>query len=363
MDKIKYRNGLSIGVLFMIGSSVIKTTSYGHHSVQGLIVSFIIMLIVMFIYQNMLNKYHSLTLEEIIERKIGKVLTKILFFMYLLFIIYKASRSLFLFNSFVDAINQANTSIKTSLLFLSILLITYILKSGFKSMSKFFQFCFISAVLAIVILFMIGISEMDLTNILPIVPLYKNDFIKNTIIYCVRPFGEATFLYNIFSKIEDCKEKRTVFYRSQIISLLIMLIILIETIAILGDNFILVLSYPYFTAIACIDVLSFVARIEILSMVMFYMFTLTKVVILIYLASQTIDYLINIKDKTTINNNNYYCYLVVFVTILSLIIYDNTIDLKTNIFIYCVLSFIFILIIPFVINILKTKEIFVKDKT
>ena len=102
---------------------------------------------------------------------------------------------------------------------------------------------------------------------------------NNTLNLLVQPFIELTLLYNIFCKLKiNQKSKKHIFLIVSFITLIILLIITIESIGLLGDEYYSFLNFPYYSAISCINMNKIVIKIESLSLIIFYFTSFIKFV-------------------------------------------------------------------------------------
>ena len=63
----------------------------------------------------------------------------------------------------------------------------------------------------IFLLFILGIKDINYKNLFPFYTLKTNEFFNNLNVFIAQPFLETTFLFNIFSKIEESKVKKNIF--------------------------------------------------------------------------------------------------------------------------------------------------------
>ena len=350
MDNIRRRHIISISVLFAIGSSVITISSNGYHCIQSLIMAFVLSLLVYFLYHRLLEKYPGMNLFEIIKYKYNNIFGKTIIIIYIIFLVLKAARIVYMFTDFISTINQLDFLSKNLIMILNMILLGYFLKSSLISLCRFSQTGFILTLLMIAILFILGIKDINYTNLLPIIPIHKNDFFYNTLVFLVQPFLEMSVLYNVICKMKFEKEKKNIFYLIAFISLIVLLFLSIETIGILGDNYAVIINYPYYSAIASINVSKIVIRIESMSLIIFYYCEIIKIIFLIYSIILGINTLANSKKKI-------YYPLLLLIHVLSLIVYDNISELKEMTKYYCIFALIFLFIIPLLLLIKKDKKI------
>ena len=172
-------------------------------------------------------------------------------------------------------------------------------------------------------------SDIEFNNLLPIVT--KNIDFNNTLNLLVQPFIELTLLYNIFCKLKINQKSKKSNLLSQLtnepkpigtflivsfITLIILLIITIESIGLLGDEYYSFLNFPYYSAISCINMNKIVIKIESLSLIIFYFTSFIKLIFTIYNFVLGFNLITNTKKK-------YYFPYILFIHVLSFIMFDN----------------------------------------
>lgn len=355
MNKIKSRHAISIGILFSLGSIVINMGFNNEYLIQSLIISFLVSSIIIYFYQVLLNKYPNKNLFQIINEKQNNILGKILIIFLLIILLINSVQIIYSFIDFISTINQLDFLSKNMIMLLNFILLGYILKNTLINLSRFSQVIFVLTSLMIVLLFIVGIKDMEFINLLPLYSFQKNDIFNNMNILVVQPFLEITLLFNVFSKMENTKIKKNIFIITSGLSLLLLLLISIESITLLGDNYTGFLNFPYYVAISCINMSKLVIRIESLSLVVFYFSSFVKLLFIINSFMLGFNTLTNTKRK--------YNYPILLLShVLSLIMFDNLGELKQFMNYYS-LSFIIIsILIPFFIFIKKDKNI-IKQNT
>ncbi len=352
MDNVRFRHVFSLGVLYALGTVLISIASRGYHAWQGLICAFVFAIPVYYLYIKLLKYFPNKNLFEIIELCFGKIISKIIIIMYIIFLWYKSGRIIFSYIDLIITSNQLAFDYKQLMLLLNLILLGYILKSGLNSITRLSQICFIITVVLISSLFVVGIGNMDLTNILPIYPIIYGDFQKNILYFFIQPFIELTILFNFICKIKNYSEQKKVFFSIAIVSFVIIIVIIIQTICILGKDYTLILNYPYYSCIATINVNKLIARFETISIIIFYVCASIKVIVLLYCMELAICTLF----KRNSNDKKYYYFIIFMSTVLSFILYDNVSELRTMTIYYCIIAIIMHIIIPCYIVFFKKKR-------
>lgn len=343
MEQIKVRHIISISVLFSIGNLIISLGNDNKHLWQTLIISYCLSVLILILYQKLLVKYPNMNLFEIIEYKYNNIFGKIIIMLYLIMLFYNSICIVFGFIDFISTINQYDFLSKELIMLINFVLIGYVLKSGLSVICRFAQTTFVIVLVLLSILFIVGIKDIDASNLLPLLPLNKNNTMFQSYNLLINPFLELTILFNVFCKLKNNKLKNKLYYISSSVSLLVLFIISIQIQGILGSEYSAYLNYPYYTAISCINMSKIVIKIESLSLLVVYLCAFTKFIFIVYTLILGFNSLNHTKKR-------YYYPILLLIHILSLVVFDNISELNTLKLYYNLLFFIIVLLIPILIN-------------
>lgn len=288
--KIKYHQGIAIMVLFSLANTVLEIANKGRHAYQGLIIAYLISFLLASIYTKILQKYSDTSFFKILTNSKFKLISKMVILIIMLILVVEIN---FVINNYLNFVTGVDlVSVKKNLLFfLIIILLSYFTKQTVKTFARTSVVLFI---IIIIFLSLLGISSINLfsiNNILPIIPVYVEDLMKNINYFLYRPFIESFFLLSFFLNLEKGKDK--IFYKSHLITFIIFFILIIMCLGILGENFITSLKYPLFTSIGIIEVLDFLSRLESISVVIFLSTMLIKLYVYWYLFKDGLKKLFN----------------------------------------------------------------------
>lgn len=346
MEEIKKRHIIAIGSLFSLGTTAINIVSNMSYYWQSLLLAFLISFIIYLFYFKLLKQYPGMNMFEIIKQKYNNLLGKILIIILLLILLYQGTKVVFLFIDFITTINQLDFISKNIIMLINFILLGYVLKNSLFKICRFTQMVFISVIIMIFLLLILGLEDINYSNLLPLYPIHENEFLKSFSIILVQPFCEITILFNVICKMKNLKEKEYIFYKVGLISFLLILVITIETVGILGYDYSIILNYPYYSAIASINMNKLVIRIESLSLMIIYFSAFVKLLFIVYTLVEGMNVYSNSKKK-------YYYPILLLIHVLSLIIYSNEGQVKE--FVYY--NSIFLLIITILLPIILRKKI------
>lgn len=349
MDIIKFRHIISISILFSLGNLIIYLGNNDIYLWQNLLISFLLSLIILLIYQSLLNKYPNYNLFMIIKLKFNKVISSIIITLYLLMLLYNLSSSIFTFMDFISTVNQSDFMSKEIIMLFHFLLMAFVLKNSIYELGRFSQVISVITLIMIVTLYALGIKNIDYTNILPFKFIKTEKSIDNILNLLIQPFLELTFLYNIICKMENTKNKKRIFVIISSISLIILLLISTEIVGLLGKHYTSYLNYPYYTSISCINMSKIVIKIESLSLLIVYFSGFTKFILIVYTFILGINSLFNTKKKI-------YNPILLLVNVLGMIIFQNIKEMFYIQKYYNYYAFIIITLIPLLLIIKSNRK-------
>lgn len=338
METIKFRHILSIGVLFSIGNFIIYLGNNNLFVWQTLIIAFILSIIILFLYQKLLYKYPNNNLFEIIKNKYNNIFGNILIILYLVFLLYNLSSAVFSFVDFISTVNQSDFVSKEIIMLLHFILICYVLKNSLITLGKFSQVIFVITLSMILILYILGIKDINFLNNFPIT--FPNFLINhNTLDYLIQPFLETTILFNVICKMKQTKIKNYIFIIINLFSLLILLIISTEIVGLLGKNYTSYLNYPYYTSISCINMSKIVIKIESLSLLIVYFTGFIKFVFVAYSFLLGINTIFKYQKLA-------FTPLILMINIFGMVIFNNVKEMNIVKYYYNIYALIIITMLP-----------------
>lgn len=346
MEAIKLRHAISISILFSLGNLIIYLGNNDIYLWQSLIISFLLSLILLLIYQKLLNKYPNYNIFMLIKLKFNNIFSNILIALYLLMLLYNLSASIFTFMDFVTTVNQSDFMGKEIIMLFHFLLMAFVLKNPIYELGRFSQVIFVITLVMIMSLYVLGIKNIDYTNLLPLKFIKTDSTYNNIMNLLIQPFLEITFLYNIICNMENTRSKKKIFLIISSISLITLLLISSEIVGLLGKHYTSYLNYPYYTSISCINMSKIVIKIESLSLLIVYFSGFTKFIIIVYTFGLGINSLFNSKKKI-------YNPILLLVNVLGMIIFQNMNEMLYMQKYYNYYAFIIITIISMLLIIKK----------
>lgn len=350
METIKLRHCISLGLLFSVGNCIITLGVNNENLIFSIILSSLISFVFLFFYQRLLEKYPMKNIFEIITLKCNNIFGKVLISFYLLLLIICGVQIIYLFIDFITTINQSDFLSKNIIMFMNFLLLGYVLKNSLINICRFSQVICVITIVMIVLLFIFGIKDMNFKNLLPFFPLANNFHFKSFFSILINPFLEMTFLFNIFCKLKDSKIKRNIYFIIIGINMLFLILIGLQTVSLIGKEYVKFLNFPYYVCISCINMSKIVIRIESLSLIIIYFCCFMKVVLIVYNIILGIKTLLNTKKE-------YYYPILLLLHILSLVMFDNVNEYLDFYFYYVVLYLLVNFLVLLVINFKNNKNI------
>lgn len=279
MKYIAKRQAVCLIIMYQLGSTIIFLGSHGHHAWQSILCGYILVLPILFVYSYLLKKHPGKNLFQINTLILPKGISHIVNFLYVILSLYIGSRAIFKYSDFITttalSTDTTNFFLGASIIIIGIL----ILKKNLKTLIRFSQSCAFLGLAFIIFLLVVGLEEVDMGQIFPIIPYHKAEFVKNTLYYSIHPFGECLLLLNIFCFIKEPQVQKKSFFYGNFLSCLILLYLTIRILARVGDNLSLMLNYPLYTAVSLIKYKDFISGLEALSVIVYFFTSFIKFIV------------------------------------------------------------------------------------
>lgn len=264
----------------LIGSSVILSpgSEAGRDAWLAIIAGLLVSLVFVWIFTSLSNRYPGKTLVEINEIVYGSYLGKIISLFYLWYFFHLGA---FVLRDFGDFFNtfMPSTPLPIFIIF-TLLICASVVRNGVESivhtsiiLVPFIIFLFISD------LFLI-LPKIDLSNLLPILDISAEKFIKASHSAAIFPFGETIASLMLVAFLNKHREGRSSIIKGLLFAGLFLIISTIRNTAVLGATA-SITTYPSFTVVHLID-LEIISRVEILISVSLLCMGFLKISVMYY---------------------------------------------------------------------------------
>ena len=338
---------LILGSFFNINSFII--TSPLNNSIFVIILTFILGLLIIYLFNYILSFKKDLTLNNKIKllfnNNLSFILNYLLIFCYFIFLIY----NFYNLNYFIKLTFLDNTPLYV--IGLSIIIcITYINTKGLEVLSRVSFILLVISIFLMIIPLISLFNLIDFSNFMPINIDIKNIY-NDSLSVIITNICEIFILLIPKNKIINNKKTNKYIYISYLITFIIILISFIYIIGILGINLPKLYEYPLYNIYKRINIFSFMNRIENILIIKW-----------IFESFIFLSLITNYISKTITKKNNSYIYISITLIslFLSLIIFkkeENLIFFKNYIIpITSIILLIIILIISIKIILYNKKN-------
>lgn len=348
---ISEKEGIHLLVLFLTGTTVLFGLGSGANKDAWLAVllGFIISLPIIIIYARLLSLFPGKDLFDIMEITLGKILGKIVIFLYVLFAMHLGALVTLDFGEFPTITYIRHTPRVVPMLFF-IFLICWFCKEGLETLSK----CSIlfSHIFIILVIFSIplAMSDFNIYNILPILQNGIKPVLESGFLITSFPFTEAVFFCFLFSAIKVKSSLYNVFLKGSALGGFLIFIITLSLMLHIGPTLYGSLYFPTYFGASLISAGTFLERIEVVVSISFFLGGVVKACICLLVACKGFAKIINAEDYRFIVTP-----VSLLILILSLVLHPNAIDmLEWDISVWTYYSLPFQVLIPLFIFIIAS---------
>lgn len=322
-EVISERQGIVLIILFIIGSSVLIGTGVQAKQDAWVAVSIAAVLstVVFLMFARILSLYPGKDLFDIMQVVFGKYLGKLLSLPFIWFAFHLGTLVIRNFSEFTNITVFPDTPVVLMLFFFSILCIWGV-KAGIEVMGRWSEFFVIIVILLILLITALGITQMDIERIKPIlsngfVPVFKGVFGAFSF-----PFGEVVVFIMVFSNITKNSNYNKIFLMGLVIGGFLVIISVLRNLMILGVNDLESVYFPSNVSAGVIHIGELLQRMELIVTINFIVGVFVKVTICLLAVCKGITKFFNFED---------YRFVVAPVTFLmfgfSIFIYGSTMEM------------------------------------
>lgn len=295
---ISDRQGISIIVLFIIGSSSVFTM--GLEAKQDLWIAIILALFASTPFVILSARLHILfpnkDLFDIVEICFGKFIGKIIILLFISYTFYWSSDVLTNYGEFIHTVSFPNTP-RIIPMACIVVLSAYAVKDGIEVLGRWSEFFLKIPIIILIFVTIVLIPHMDINNIKPIYAGGNIPILKATFALVSFPLGQLPASFTIaFSSFKREYSPYKIYIVGLCIGSLILFITSMNDILVLGVNRATNLYYPTYAVASLINIKEFVHRIEIISAITFILGGFVKISILILCTCKGISKIFNCLD-------------------------------------------------------------------
>ncbi|MGF7057640.1 GerAB/ArcD/ProY family transporter [Brassicibacter mesophilus] len=358
MDRnvISDRQGISLIILFLIGTSSIHTTGLQAERDLWLaiIISILMALPIVIIYARLHYLFPNQGLYDIIELCFGKFIGKVII---ILFSLYIFNLSALVLRSIVQFINVTAIS-ETPIIIPSIAIIIiciFAIKEGIEVLGRMGEVFAKIPIIFIIILVLLLIPNINLSNAKPILYNGMKPVFRGALSVLSFPLLDTVAFTMVFTGFKEKKSSYKIYVYSIAIGGLMLLTTSTIDLLVLGINAVSIFYYPTHTAVTRIDIGMIIQRVEVIAAIIFILGGFIKISICLLATSNGVAKIFRCKD---------YRFIVIPVSLLVLNLsyfeFDSIMSYVEWTKLYPLHDFLFEIILPFIILIaaeVKKKKI------
>ena len=322
-EQISDKEAICLIIEFIIGSSLIigiggdaKNDAW-IAGITGLFMAMPMLLI----YTRILSLFHGKDLFDILNMTLGKVISKVVAFLYIGYAFHLGALVIRNFGEFINTVAMPETPMFIPMLFLGVVCIIGV-KLGIEVIGRINTY-FIPLIMFVLILVQtLSIPKLHLNYLKPVlgnglIPVLKGGF--STFSF---PFAETVLFVGVFSSLQSKKSPRKVYFWGILISAVIVIATTVRNISMLGnmlDSF----YFPSYAAVSLINIGDFLQRIEVSVAIVFVFSVFIKASICLFVTCKGIGKVFKLSNYRSVAIQTgllmvYFAY----------ILYDNTMQMK-----------------------------------
>ncbi|HHU24706.1 MAG: endospore germination permease [Bacilli bacterium] len=308
-------------ILAMLVSCEIMVTygnvNAGRDTWFALIVTIIGSLLLVSCYYFLLILFPQGNLFSIIEQAFGKIVGKVIVFLYIWYGLLVATCSFYQFNSFIRILSFGNTPYLFIALIV-LLAIYFLLRSGIKAMIQLFVIIFPLFMGLFIISLLLLYPEYHFLHLFPLLKTPVKQIAKSSFSFWAVSFGDTILVTGLGIIIIPKVKYWKTFGKGIVGGGLIYLIAILVQLFVFNESLANLLVFPTNSAIALIDVAQFITRIQVLLSSVFINAILLKVLLALVFA---IEGLMKLFPKG--NRNTFIAWVLLVILGLSYLLFPN----------------------------------------
>ena len=336
------RQAIAILLMFNFGSSVVMGVSTGvaQDSWISLILAVVYAVPVLLMYGRIIALNPGEGLFDAAQRLLGKFFGKLATLIMSWYALHLGALVLRNFSEFIQVTALQETP-QLAVASIMTLIVCMLAGMGGKALGKW-AIATAPVVLFIVILTVVlSLNVMTLQHVLPLFEHSPAAIAKDAFQAFSFPFAETVLFLGIADLIRPSDRPTGIYMSSLFISGFVLLIIILRNLVVLGAAVVSVEYFPSYTAARIIDLGEFLSRIEGSISVNFILAGVTKIALCLITASRGIASLFGVKEWRSLVLPTGLLALM-----LSIIIYNNTMDMFSFVVVYPYYAIPFEILVP-----------------
>lgn len=288
-------------VMFWLGSlSVLGVNQEAKQDAWvPILLSFLMFLPLIWLYTRLARLYPGTDLFEILFKIFGKIFGRVIALIYILFSIHLGSMLIRLFAEYIQILNMPETPQALTMILLSLVCI-YCVRNGPENIGRISKFAWPIVAVSIIVTFIIGIKDMNFSNIKPIMTADLKTLLKGGYDLSMLPLGQLVLCLSLFGSLSNKVNYGKVMLKALALTISIILLVNLRNIFLLGFPSASMFTFPSYQAVSLVSAGEFFTRIEVVIGVNLMLAGVIKVCVCLHAASLGLAKVMNIKDSRTV---------------------------------------------------------------
>jgi spore germination protein KB len=355
-EKISASQAYFLIMTYVIGTSL-SITDYSvalENTWLSMLIALIYATPLVIIYGSIMNKFPDMELFQIMEFLFGKIIGKVLSFLYTFYFLHLGSISIRNITEYIQVVSFPETPQYFSALFIGLLAI-YVIKSGIEVLTRVNKFLFPLLIAVTILTFIMGIPKSNLSNLLPFLYYGWKPVLEDSFTHLAFPFAETVVFLSLLNIVSEKKKSSKIFLLGIYGGGIILLNVIIRNIVILGFPNLAASTFPSYYAVSLVDVGTFIRGIELIVSINIIVAGFIKISVCLYGACLGICRIFSFDDYKWITVP-----MGLLMIALSFILYENTMHMFEWVNVYKFYAIPFQIVFPLIIFIFG---FFRKDKS
>jgi len=322
-EVISDKQAITLVTVFLTGTTFLVGTAgqAGNDMWISIIIGMILAIPVYLIYCRILSLFPTKGVFEIVEHAFGKLMGKVIGFLYVWFAFHLGALVLRNYGEFINVLALPETPMIVPMA-LFILLCIWGVKLGIEVLGRWSESFAIVFYVLLIAFAILDVAELKLENLRPILYNGFGPVLGGAFSAFAFPFAEAVVFLCVFGSLKDSKSSYKVYFSGLLIGGVSILYIPIRNVAVVGADYLDILYFPSYTAIARINIGTFLQRLEIVAAIEFLIGVFIKICICLLATCIGVAKIFELKDYRKIVTPIGFLMLN-----LSYLMYDSTMEM------------------------------------
>lgn len=329
-------------ILFLLGSSLVTGGSViaKQDSWVCIILAALVAVPVVLIYAGLYRAAPGQDLFDMAYSAFGKIIGPIITALFSLYTIHLGALVIRNFSEYFQVVSIPETPQAVTATCIGLIALYNIVK-GIEVPARGSKFILPFTLVVIVFLNAVSFKYMDFNNLKPVLNQDLPTILKGAYSVFVFPFGEIVMFVTVLAMVERQSKPAKLYISAVLFSGLLLTLLVVVAIAMLGFPIVASLYFPSYSAASIIDIGDFLSRIEVLVSGNYIIFGVVKVSLCLYVGCKGISKLFGIK-----NHKKTAAPIIAVMIIVSVLVYENTMQMFDFLHIYELYAPFFQIVIP-----------------